>query len=881
MSITSRFAAIFLLLAPAAFAARWTPDDVLFAERAAQFDIAPDARSAVWVKSQMDKEKGTLVGNLFLSGLTEKWEVQLTRGSDNHSSPKFSPDGKLIAFLSSRRPQVAAGAAPPEPAAKGEQTQVWLIDARGGEPWPLTRFEKGVSGLAWMDAGHLLLAAAEDPSLYEQEMKRNKDTSTVVEDESHAAPVRLFRFDIKTKTATRLSTNPDRISSFAVSRDGAWAVAVHSRSLRYVYDQKVKPVTFLYDLRQGTSRQLFSDGKLLPAAFDWDPESRGFYFSAPFSSHPVYHHASISLLYYYDLAARSASAIPLDWPNGLSFGFASAPDGFLAALANGVRPRLARYTRSGAKWSRAWVEGEHSSNVFGFAVSRDGRTMVYRHTTASKPEQWYAATIDGATITASRPVTDLNSGFAGKPLARAEPVRWKGARNEEVEGILYYPHEYVAGRRYPLVVMIHGGPAAADFDQFADSWAYPHNLMAQRGAFVLKPNYHGSGQYGLPWVESIGGGRYNELEWIDVETGVDSLIARGLVDPAKLGVMGWSNGSIITIELTTRTARYKAASAGAGDVNWISDWANCEFGHSFDDYYLGKTPLDDPQLYIRKSPLFRMGKVTTPTIIFFGSEDRQVPTEQGWQHFRALQQWGRTDVRFILFPGEAHSPRKLAHQRRKLEEELAWFDKYLFGTARDAGEALKPGSPLAAALKLQTAPRIPEVVQRGDIAIGRFEVTREQYAAFDASYHFPPGTGNYPASGISFENAKRYCEWLSRTTGKKYRLGTEAEMEKLFGGARGGNTLDYWAGYPLNPDDAARLAPRIDSLGPGALLRPAGSFPGAGEDPVFDLDGNVAEWTVTPEGTGKPLGASADRPADAKSTAPPGPAYIGFRVVLE
>ena len=112
-------------------------------------------------------------------------------------------------------------------------------------------------------------------------------------------------------------------------------------------------------------------------------------------------------------------------------------------------------------------------------------------------------------------------------------------------------------------------------------------------------------------------------------------------------------------------------------MNWISDWGNAVFGHAFDDYYLGKTPLQDPELYVRKSPLFRMDKVRTPTIIFFGTEDKQVPTEQGWQHYRALQQLGNTDVRFILFPGEAHGPRKFVHQRRKVEEELAWFDKYL------------------------------------------------------------------------------------------------------------------------------------------------------------------------------------------------------------
>ena len=276
-----------------------------------------------------------------------------------------------------------------------------------------------------------------------------------------------------------------------------------------------------------------------------------------------------------------------------------------------------------------------------------------------------------------------------------------------------------------------------------------------------------------------------------------------------------------------------------------------------------------------------MDKVRTPTIIFFGTEDRQVPTEQGWQHYRALQQLGNTDVRFILFPGEPHGPRKLVHQRRKLEEELAWFDKYLFKTATDTNEALKPESPLAAALKLRSLGKLPETVQRGEIDIGRFEITRSQYAAFDASYKFPAGTELYPAGGVSFENAKRYCEWLSKTSGQPFRLGTEEELEKFLKPGKGENTLDAWAGYAVNADDARRLASMVEGLGPGALLKPVGSFPGSGEDPIFDLGGNAAEWVVAKDGTGKALGGSADRPADAKSPSPPRPDYIGFRVVKD
>ncbi|MCP5116571.1 MAG: S9 family peptidase, partial [bacterium] len=269
---------------------------------------------------------------------------------------------------------------------------------------------------------------------------------------------------------------------------------------------------------------------------------------------------------------------------------------------------------------------EHSSNIFGLLVTRDAGKVVYAYSTASQPEQWYQAGFTGAAMSDARAITKLNSDFDKKPVAKREIVHWKGARDDQVEGLLYYPHGYREGRKYPLVLMIHGGPHGVDLDRFTETWSRPINLLAQRGAFVLRVNYYGSSNYGLEWSESISGGNYNDLEWVDAERGVDAVIARGLADPDQLGVMGWSNGSIITIEITTRTTRYKVASAGAGDVNWTSDWANCRFGHSFDDYYLGKTPLEDPAFYVKKSPLFRMDKVRTPTIIFFGDNDTSVPT---------------------------------------------------------------------------------------------------------------------------------------------------------------------------------------------------------------------------------------------------------------
>lgn len=886
---------------------KWQIDDVIMTETASQFEIAPDGKWAVWVKSTPDKEKDGRIANLLLSALTEKKDIELTRSSEhNNSQPKWSPNGQLIAFVSTRPVPKAKPASPGE----GPKPQLWLINPFGGEPWSLTNFERGVSRFEWLDDDTLLFIAPEEATQYELQVKEKKDASIVVEDEEHTPPVRLFQFSIKSKKVTRLSNNQDWIQDFAVSRDKAKVLALHNRSLRFTYDQEVKPVVYLHDLKAGTSKQLFPDGKLLVNQLTAAREADGFYLTTAYTTHPKYVNAAISLLYYFDPATEKATPINLEWENGLADERPQAtPDGFLALLANGTRHKLARYVRTGATWKRTWLEGEHAANTFGLALGPDGKTLLYQFSNTGTPPQWFQASLEGAQLKGSAPLTELNPQFKNRVKAKAEVVRWKGALDEEVEGILYYPHNYEAGKKYPLMLMIHGGPYGADLDGWAESWAYPTNLICERGAFVLKPNYHGSSNYGLKFAESIAG-KYYELEVPDIEKGVDFLIAKGLVDANRLGTMGWSNGSILSIALTTwgpTPRKYKVLGAGAGDVDWTSDWGNAHFGASFDNYYFGKAPMDDPELYIKKSPFFKLDKVRVPTIIFFGTQDTNVPTQQGWLHYRALQQEGETPVRFVLFPGEPHGLQKLSHQRRKLEEELTWFDKHFFFTHQQESEAFKADSPLALAFKTAGIQRtangsygltvkgivVPETVRHGKLSfeIGRFEITRAQFAAFDPNYKFAPGTENYPANGIKLEQAQAYCTWLSQQTGTAFRLPTVEEVAAIYEAAKAGeNTLDYWAGYPVNPDDAGKLQLQLrqleeklgEKVGNSApLLKPVGSFKGGGgPELVFDLGGNVAEWASGQGGKGVALGGSADQPQDEKQRLrAPAAAYIGFRIV--
>jgi len=872
----------------AASRSEWNVDDVVRVERTSEWVLSRDGSRAVWVRSEVvgEGKEERRVSNLWLTRVREGASSPLTQGHDTVSSPALSPDGSQVAFLSTRRiPGAGEEVASP---------QVWVMPLEGGEATPLTRFDRPVKGVAWIDSTSLLVVAAESRSLWEQEREAVGDDSTPVDEAEHTPPVRLFRVSLAGGKVTRLMQNENWIERVAVSPDGRRAVVVAQQSVTYEFDQRVPPTTELLNLADGTSVRLFADGVLRPEAVRWAPDASGFFFVNEFSRHPRYRQATVRQLWFFDVARGSAEHVSQGWERGLGGAFAPTTSGVVALLADGVHFRPVRLARGRDGWQRVELVGRRAATIRDLVASADGGVVLFESSTATEPPQWYAARMEGNTIVEERVVTDLNRRYVGKPTGRAEVIRWKGARNEEVEGILYYPLAYEPGKRYPLVLDLHGGPAGTDADEWSQSWTSPIMLWRQRGAFVLQVNYHGSAGYGLDWVESIGGGKYYELEIPDIEKGVDELLRRGLVDPQRLASSGWSNGGILTVELITRTQRYRAAAVGAADVEWISDWGNVAFGAAFDNYYLGGPPWEIPQVYLAKSPLFRLASVTTPTIVTTGTADTSVPPGQSRSLFHALQQIGAAPVRLVLFPGEEHALEKIVHQRRKVEEDLAWFDRYLFASPQREQEGVKAGSLLEGLLLRHAAARVgaafgvlqggvlvPETVAVGELEVGRFEVTRAQFAAFDPRLALAPGEENLPVAGVSFQQAQAYAAWLAERTGRAFRLPTLEEAEKLAEDAgRNGNTLDRWAGYSPNPDDTRALHRTLAQLPAGALLLPVGSLAPWAAEGVFDLDGNVAEWAVASDGSGQVVGASADLPRDERSTAPATPAYTGLRVVV-
>jgi dipeptidyl aminopeptidase/acylaminoacyl peptidase len=260
-------------------------------------------------------------------------------------------------------------------------------------------------------------------------------------------------------------------------------------------------------------------------------------------------------------------------------------------------------------------------------------------------------------------------------LPKQERIQWKGADGVTIEGVLYYPVDYEAGKRYPLCVQTHGGPYSSDKFGFGSPSTYVP-VLAALGYAVLKPNYRGSTGYGSAFVRDLEM-HYFKNAHLDVMAGVDRVIEMGVADPDRMVKMGWSAGGHMTDKIITFTDRFKAAASGAGASNWISMVAQSDL-HAHRFAWFGATPWgkDAPiDLYWDQSPLKYAANVKTPTIFLVGQNDPRVPMPQSVEMYRALKSNG-VPTHLYVAPREPHGWGELRHQLFKANVELEWFEKY-------------------------------------------------------------------------------------------------------------------------------------------------------------------------------------------------------------
>jgi dipeptidyl aminopeptidase/acylaminoacyl peptidase len=278
-----------------------------------------------------------------------------------------------------------------------------------------------------------------------------------------------------------------------------------------------------------------------------------------------------------------------------------------------------------------------------------------------------------------------------------ETVSWRSKDGTRIEGVLHKPTDFDPKKKYPLLVKIHGGPLElSPVELWSSDYAYPVQAFLAKGALVLEPNYRGSDGFGAKFralnVRNLGVG-----DMWDVMSGVDALIARGMVDPNHLAAMGWSQGGYISAFLSTHTDRFKAISVGAGPSDWSTVYMATD-APFWTAQYLKATPWDDPAIYAKTSPITTVRQARTPTLIQHGSNDPRVPLANAFELYRGLQDQ-HVDSRLIIYPGFGHIIDKPKSALALMQANLDWFSHYLWN------EPFPKDSPLYGQSEVGEAPK--------------------------------------------------------------------------------------------------------------------------------------------------------------------------------
>ncbi len=618
--------------------------------------LSPDGTELLYTRSGTDWKKNGRTTHIHRVGADGSGDIQLTNGEPGESSPRWSPDGASIAFLARR----------------GESpfTQIQRMSNRGGEASPLTQHESSVQSYAFSPDGEHIYFIAPDPKTAEEKRKDDLRDDFFAFDEDYKQR-HLFRVSTSgegPRDAERITEGEFSILEFHLSHDGQRIA--HSRAPTPLLDNRDEGEVWIMDADGGNALQL-TDNTVIESGARLSPDgSQVLFVSASSADFETYFNRNVFLV---PSAGGPHRVLYEDWPyeaNGATW----APDGSIYFIGNtGVRTQIFRAGMDDTE-PTAVTSGDHS--IVGWNYARAAGRHVFGISHRENNGDIHLLAAEGGDPVKVTSVFDtLDETFE---LPVQEAVRWKGEDGVEVEGLLFYPLDYQQGQRYPLVVQTHGGPRSSDKFSFG-RWSNYVQVLTARGYAVFKPNYRGSTGYGDDFLRDMVGHYFNQAH-LDVMAGVDYLIERGIADGDRMAKMGWSAGGHMTNKIITHTGRFKAASSGAGAVNWISMYGQSDVRHPRTPWF-GGTPWEEDapiDAYWGNSPLKDIYKVTTPTLVIVGENDVRVPMPQSVELYRALRTNG-VDTHLYVAPREPHGLRELRHQLFKVNVEIDWFERHVRG----------------------------------------------------------------------------------------------------------------------------------------------------------------------------------------------------------
>ena len=657
----SCFALLLAVLCPGASAqTQITPtiDQLISLQRVGSPAMSPNGAWIAYTVRDTNWDDDSYHTEIWLADAKTGETRQLTNDPKKSSaSPTWSPDSRLLAFATDR----------------DDKRQVYLIDPRGGEARKLTSADEGVGGFAWSPDGKSIAYTMTDPKTDSDKTREKTYGDFDVIGEGYRMS-HLWIFDVAAKQARRLTSGPYTVGQFSWAPDGA----------RIAFDHRINSAN-----ANGGSADIsivaVADGTVLDLVTQDGPDTNPVW--SPDGSRIAFESAMAKPSYFYTnraIAVIPAAGGPID---NISTAFDEDPSIVRwtpAGIYFAAQQRTASYLFSidpSTRVVKKFAPSEQSIGS-GFSVTPDGQSVAFVAGDASTLPEIYVSPLPALH---PRRLTDMTAQVAGWPRSALEVISWKSQDGATIEGVLHKPVGFQPGRKYPLLVVIHGGPTGVSRPAvFSSTSTYPIDIWTARGALVLEPNYRGSAGYGEAFrslnVRNLGVGD----AW-DVMSGIDKLIADGLVDPDRIGAMGWSQGGYISAFLTTHdSARFKAVSVGAGISDWMTYYVNTDIT-PFTRQYLKATPWDDPEIYAKTSPMTYIKGARAPTLIQHGATDQRVPPPDAFELYRGLQDLGIPSKLIVYkgFEGVGHGPSKPKSSRAVMQHNLDWFDKYLFGAPPD------------------------------------------------------------------------------------------------------------------------------------------------------------------------------------------------------